>query len=56
MHVPTLVILLALRIFILRSGFFFCPQNLDDLEMKQSSTWMELKSVSSALKKMLQLA
>ena len=35
----------------LRSGFFVIQKIFDDLEVKRSSTWMELKSVSFALKK-----
>ena len=34
-----------------RSGFFVIQKIFDDLEVKRSSTWMELKSVSFALKK-----
>lgn len=43
--------LLALLTFLLRSGFFVVQNIFDDLELKRSSTWMELKSVSFALKR-----
>ena len=52
LYIPMLVKLLALLIFMLRSpeGFPVAHKNFEDLEMKQSSTWRELKSVSFALR------
>ena len=50
LDILTPVTLLALLTFMLRSRGSVAHKNFDDLEMKQSSTWRELKSVSFALR------
>ena len=50
LDILTPVTLLALLTFMLRSRGPVAHKNFDDLEMKQSSTWRELKSVSFALR------